>query len=73
MPAAMIAQLIISVGLPLTQQLIALYESNANVTSTQFNALVTQYGTKSAASYLADAQTKLFGSSSAIIPATPSL
>lgn len=51
-----IAQLVVSVGLPLATQLMTAIENKTTFTAAQFLALVTTYGTKTAAQYLADAQ-----------------
>lgn len=44
MPAALIIQLIVQVGLPLTQQLIALWEKGGTVSSADFTALIATTG-----------------------------
>lgn len=45
MPAALIVQLIIQVGLPLTQELIAIWEKGGTVSSADFSALIAKTGT----------------------------
>lgn len=44
MPAALVIQLIAQVGIPLTQQLIALWEKGGVVSSADFAALIAQTG-----------------------------
>lgn len=55
MPIALLVPLITQVGYPLAMELVKLFESKAEVTSATMLSLHKQYGTMTAADYLAQA------------------